>query len=118
LSHNPKETFDQLAKSYEESVDHESPYNTLYERPAMMELLPEELNGCRVLDAGCAAGWYVDMLTKRGAEVTGVDVSAKMISVARSRINGKAEVFQHDLEERLPFEDGTFDYIISSLTLP
>ncbi|AKG34719.1 hypothetical protein [Paenibacillus durus] len=41
-----------LAKDYERHVDASSGHNACYERPAMMKLLPGEMNGWTILDAG------------------------------------------------------------------
>ncbi|MGM7684547.1 class I SAM-dependent methyltransferase [Cytobacillus sp. Hm23] len=111
------ETFNLLAKTYAENVDNDSPYNAFYERPAMMELLPKHLHNNNVLDAGCAAGWYAEALVKRGASVTGIDISPRMVEVAKQRLNNKASILCQDLEKSLPFENDEFDVIVSSLTL-
>jgi 2-polyprenyl-3-methyl-5-hydroxy-6-metoxy-1,4-benzoquinol methylase len=49
------------------------------------ELLPA-VEGKHVLDAGCGAGVYAEVLAQRGADVTGVDVSEAMLTEARERI--------------------------------
>lgn len=54
-------------------------------RAAILGFLPADLRGRRVLDAGCGTGAAAVQLALRGAEVTGVDVSAGLIEVARSR---------------------------------
>ena len=46
---------------------------------AIMEKLPKDLTGLRVLDAGCGTGALSRMLDERGAEVVGVDISDKLI---------------------------------------
>ena len=112
-----KQTYDKLSDTYEKDIDKSSPYNTLYERPAMMGRFPERLDGMNVLDAGCAAGWYSEALADRGADVTGIDISEEMIGAATKRAGEKANFLVHDLTEKLPFRDQSFDWVISSLTL-
>ena len=76
-------SYDAVADAYAAGVD-SAPYNALYERPAMLDLLPP-LPGTRVLDAGCGPGWYAAELASRGALVTAIDASAAMIGHARER---------------------------------
>ena len=99
-----------------------APYNALYERPAMLALLPP-LSGARVLDAGCGGGWYAAELARRGASVTAVDSSASMIGHARERIATlplmpPIDFRLADLTQPLSFaSDARFDGIISSLVV-
>ncbi|MBU9710922.1 class I SAM-dependent methyltransferase [Evansella tamaricis] len=110
--------FDVLSEYYADSVDNgASPYNSHYERPAMLQEIPEHLEGWKVLDAGCAAGWYSEKLTERGAQVSGIDLSPKMIEAAKKRFNVKGTFLCHDIRQALPFKDDEFDFILSSLTL-
>ena len=109
--------YNQLADIYEKSIDTKGLYNIAYERPAILEQLPSSLTGKCVLDAGCAAGWYTEQLLNRGANVVATDISPKMVGATKRRIGNQAEVFCLDLEEDLPFKDGTFDFIVSSLSL-
>ncbi|MED1116383.1 class I SAM-dependent methyltransferase [Bacillus paramycoides] len=112
-----KDTYNKLASTYKENLDTVNPYNSYYERPAMMEIIPKQMQGMKVLDAGCAAGWYSSQFVNRGAEVTAIDVSPEMVKTARECVGENPTFLCHDLEETLPFEDDTFDIIVSSLTL-
>ncbi len=112
-----RDTFNQMANAYEHSVDSENLYNAEYERPAMMDRLAVDLAGKRVLDAGCAAGWYTSQLLVKGAEAVAIDMSPEMVEAAKRRVGDKAQVMCLDLESPLPFEEESFDLILSSLTL-
>ena len=117
-------TYDDIADAYAAGVD-TAPYNALYERPAMIALLPP-VAGTRLLDAGCGSGWYAAELAARGAMVTAIDASAAMIAYARQRfastgfdaLADKVELRIADLQEPLSFaRDAFFDGIVSSLVL-
>lgn len=113
--------YDSIADAYAAGVD-SAPYNALYERPATSQLLPD-VNGARVLDAGCAAGWYSIELARRGATVTAIDSSATLVNYAKRRIENEKlgdqiELRVADLSEPLDFiADNTMDGIVSSLVL-
>lgn len=54
-------------------------------RAALLARLPRDLSGVRVLDAGCGPGDMAVELARRGARVTGVDLSGSLLEVARRR---------------------------------
>lgn len=66
-------------------------------------------NGVRLLDVGCGAGLALQLAQKRGASVAGLDASAKLLDLARSRLP-EADLRQGDLEE-LPHADHSFDVV-------
>lgn len=105
-----------LAESYAAIVD-SKPENAYYERPATLSLLPN-VEGKLVLDAGCGPGSYSEWLVEHGAEVVAIDVSPKMVKLAKERLGTRVEVLQADLSEPLYFlKDETFDIVLSALVL-
>lgn len=116
MKKNVLHSYEHLSSHYEFDVDRK-PYNAYLERPAMVDLLPD-LQGKKVLDAGCAAGWYARYMADQDADVTAIDLSPSMIAATKRRAgNAKVHAFVHDLTDPLPMDDRSFDLIISSLTL-
>jgi ubiquinone/menaquinone biosynthesis C-methylase UbiE len=65
--------------------------------------------GDRVLDLGCATGVFLRMCADRKAIVAGVDASAGLLALARTRVSG-ADLRVADLQT-LPYPDDTFDLV-------
>ncbi|PRY93242.1 Mg-protoporphyrin IX methyltransferase [Hasllibacter halocynthiae] len=55
-------------------------------RATLLDLLPDDLGGLRVLDAGCGPGEMCVALAERGAEVVGVDLAPSLLAVAEGRL--------------------------------
>ena len=64
----------------------------------------------RVLDAGCGSGRNMVELAGRGA-VTGVELASRSLEVARAR--GLGPVVPGSLDDRLPFDDASFDLAVA-----
>jgi SAM-dependent methyltransferase len=110
------ESYDEMAKYYENFVD-TKPWNAYYERPAVLSLLPEIRNK-KILDAGCAGGWYTKYLLDHGADVTAMDVNKNMVEITKKRTQGKCPVIQADLNNKLDFiQDDSLDIVLASLVL-
>ena len=115
-SPNPDPGYDDHAESYERHAA-ESPYNAWYDRPAMLDLLGD-VDGLRVLDAGCGPGFYAEELIGRGAEVVAFDRSPAMVELAQARVGGGASIRVHDLAQPLDWlEDASFDAALMALVL-
>lgn len=54
-------------------------------RRTLASFLPRDLSGWRILDAGCGSGVLAFELAERGADVLGIDLSARMIGHAREK---------------------------------
>lgn len=84
--------------------------------------LLEAKGSAAVLDLGCGRGEHLRMLAQTmpaNARLVGIDFRGEVLEEARSAVRGDPRfVFlQHDANERLPFEDGEFDRVMSVNTL-
>jgi len=96
-------------------------YRYAFFGPAQVELCGE-VAGARVLDVGCGSGYFAREMAQRGATVTAIDISPRMIEHAR-RIDA-AEPLGIDYEvldaagvaARFPAE--SFDLATSCISIP
>ncbi len=107
--------YDAFAAAYQADNENNA-WNAYYERPAILSLAGD-VAGLRVLDAGCGGGAHASALVDGGAILTGVDASVGLLGIAQRRLNGRARLLLADLNQPLPFLDGSFDLIISSLVM-
>jgi ubiquinone/menaquinone biosynthesis C-methylase UbiE len=111
----PKTDYDEFAEAY--SADNEvNLLNGHYERPAMVSLAGD-VAGHRILDVGCGSGPLSAALRDKGAIVSGFDLSAAMIELARRRLGEDADLTVADLAKPLPYDDAAFDDVVASLVL-
>src|SRR5919197_2122792 len=91
--------YDSFAEAY--SAENENNLvNAYYERPAMLTLAGD-VAGRRILDAGCGSGPLSAALRDRGAVVTGINASARMLALARRRLGDDVALHVVDLSDRL-----------------
>ncbi|GAB6845773.1 magnesium-protoporphyrin O-methyltransferase [Methylorubrum rhodinum] len=55
-------------------------------RATLLDWLPADMTGLRLLDAGCGTGALAVEAARRGATVTAIDVSPTLIGLARERL--------------------------------
>jgi magnesium-protoporphyrin O-methyltransferase len=84
-------------------------------RATILDWLPLDLTGARILDAGCGTGALALELAKRGAAVVGVDVSPTLVGLAREKApvrtgRGAATFAVGDM---LDSSLGEFDYVVA-----
>jgi ubiquinone/menaquinone biosynthesis C-methylase UbiE len=66
----------------------------------------------RVLDAGCGDGRFVRELKERGVQAQGIDVYLRPDQIV------EPELFSQQDMAHLQFDDGTFDTVITTYTIP
>jgi ubiquinone/menaquinone biosynthesis C-methylase UbiE len=79
------------------------------------DFAPASLRGKRVLDVGCGPGFWARHLSRLGADYVGIDISPRSATLARRSLElhglrGRIEVGN---AESLPFDDESFDAVIS-----
>jgi len=83
-------------------------------RQTLLEWLPEDLSGQRVLDAGCGTGASAFELARRGAAVVAVDLSPRLIEVAGERTPSDLEsVIDFRVGDMLDPALGRFDAVLA-----
>ena len=81
----------------------------------LRKLLPD-LKDKRVLDLGCGYGWHCIYAMEHGASsVVGVDISHKMLEVAKEKTHFPQVEYKCCAIEDVEFPEESFDVILSSL---
>jgi SAM-dependent methyltransferase len=91
-------------------------YRNLYLMPRMLAMLGE-VRGKNVLDLGCGEGGYARELAKRGATVTGVDGSARLVDIARSRSTPDLRYLHANANALDAIDASAFDLVVASMSL-
>ncbi|MEE8442851.1 MAG: class I SAM-dependent methyltransferase, partial [Dehalococcoidia bacterium] len=87
--------------------------------PTVLRVLGS-LGGQRVLDLACGNGALARQLARRGAMVTGVDVSAALIAKAEEReksTNLEIVYYVASADHLTPLGDGSFDTVVCNMAL-
>ncbi len=92
-------------------------YFAKYLEPGALEFLARLpiQSGARMLDVACGAGQIAIPAARAGARVTGVDIATNLIEQARVRAQaeGVDARFDEGDAEMLPYEDASFDLVVS-----
>lgn len=94
-------------------------YRDLYNNPAFFEIVGD-LSKLTVLDAGCGEGYNTRKLAKQGVRMVGVDISAKMIELARLKEQREPLDIRYgvaSISNLTIFADELFDAVVSTMTL-
>src|SRR5690625_1665736 len=64
-----------------------------------------------VLDIGCGSGYGTYKLKELGYDVTGIDISEKMVQLAKNHLGNDVPLYVGSVDE-LPFDDEAFDHAL------
>lgn len=89
----------------------------ILEEPLVRALLGN-VHGLSVADIGCGTGRHTVYMAETGAQVTAIDFSQEMMTRAIEKSKDwDIQFVTHDLTDRLPFADDTFDRVLCCLVL-
>ncbi len=107
--------WDWRSASYE--LDQDKSVETVQDWEFTIKGLVAHLHGSasRALDVGTGPGQLAFYLAQAGIDVTGIDISPKMVETARKKARERmlSIDFQTGDAEHLPFEANTFDVVVS-----
>lgn len=113
---NPQNIYDNpdFFQGYSALRKNEQGFNALIEQPAIRSLLPD-LAGKKVIDLGCGFGDLCRYIIEQGAEsVLGVDISEKMLAIAKTKNNVTGIQYQRSAIETFTVKEQSVDLIVSS----
>ena len=113
LSTDPQALYDQTAGNW--ARHRPTSLSDYTARPPVMDIC-EPLAGKRILDLGCGEGYCSRMLRQRGAsDVLGVDLSPRMIDLAREAERGQPLGIRYDVADaaKVDLDAGSLDLVLA-----
>lgn len=103
-------TYNKIAKQYtKQYFDDQSDF------PYLSDFITKLPQNSMVLDVGCGPGNFSSFLLEHNFQVTGIDLSEKMISIAKQKVPG-VTFLKQDMR-MLKFKDQQFDGILAAYSL-
>ncbi len=84
-------------------------------RGLLLDHLPGDLRGRRILEAGCGTGALAVDAARRGADVVAIDLSPQLVSMAQTRLPGDLGAGRIEFRSGDMFHPGlgTFDHVVA-----
>ncbi len=112
-----EKTEDAVAREYHKLADRYDERWAFYVEATLRETLGrmDLQQSDSILDVACGTGALLQMISVLNprAQLFGADLSAEMLSVAKSRLGSTAELRKGRADE-LPFDSGSFDTVVST----
>jgi SAM-dependent methyltransferase len=96
--------YDQISRGIADSIEH-----------CVLRLNPQP--GERILDLATGTGWTSRVIAQRGATVVGCDIATDLLEAARASAAAAKLPIDYRIgdAESLPFDDGSFDAVVSTV---
>jgi ubiquinone/menaquinone biosynthesis C-methylase UbiE len=111
-----RDFWDRVAADWQIQVGSDGDRNRVLNSDPVLWRFLGDVQGHSVLDAGCGTGYLSRKLHERGARVTGIDLSARMIEIARAQSAG-IDFRVDSCTELRSLDDGLFDRLVSNYVL-
>lgn len=100
--------YDKLAEQYSQYI-----FSHILQYP-LMQFTNYLKKKSKILDIGCSSGRDVEYLGEEGFDVTGIDLSKKLIALAKKKVKGKFKTMDM---AKMSFKDASFNAIWCHATL-
>jgi ubiquinone/menaquinone biosynthesis C-methylase UbiE len=111
-----RDLWNRVADDWRIQVGDEGDGNRILNSDPVLWAFAGDVNGRTVLDAGCGTGYLSKKLHDRGARVTGIDFSERMIEIARAH-HPDIDFRVDSCAELRTLTDASFDLVIANYVL-
>lgn len=86
--------------------------------PAVLSMLSNYKNKT-ILDSGCGNGYFTAGVAHLAKKVVGTDFSKNFVEICKNKYKKikNLEFIQHDVSEKMPLQDNSFDVVFSKMVL-
>jgi ubiquinone/menaquinone biosynthesis C-methylase UbiE len=112
------QSWDQIAEDWVTHAD-SNDYRNVFLIPHTFALLGE-VGAKKILDVGCGEGGYTRILASKGAHVTGIDGSARLIDIAKQRAGKENLTIVYEVRNAnslYDLEEESFDIVLAAMSL-
>jgi ubiquinone/menaquinone biosynthesis C-methylase UbiE len=97
-----------VANWYQKMVSETNSYQNKVILPNLLELLDIKAHQ-KILDLGCGVGFFAQKYHEKGVAVTGVDIGAELIAIAKTETDPKIEYIIGSADKITKLKDSSFD---------